>query len=533
MKKRISSILLAIAITVGLIPVFANTVSAEGAQNDVVASGDCSEAVGYGLWIDGEQFSSEKLTIYGETGAATYDPDTKMLTLDNNTNPAIKQSTFLATWTDGDGASYEKAFKYGEVITIPTNEFFEETFRKTGHTLTEWQGYTEGMTMPANPVTFTAVYAPNQYTVTFDSNGGDAIDPIPVTYGEKYGNLPSSAITGLSGGNSNWYLVDQYGNVTDTNIKKLTKVSEAGNHTLFMKRSVLSPNISVALTVPGGISDGYQYYIPGNSTRILTATVSNQNDEVLDYTYQWYKDGNLMEGEAGAMLTLAGNVADSGKYKVVVTATLKDSSNIIVTSNSASAEKELQVKILHMANTISYNANGGEGGPSSNYTGGTTATVSNDVPARENYIFQGWNTQEDGSGESYSGEDIYTFEADNGNGGCTVILYAQWKGESKTVTYYVDGEVFQTDSVEYGTDAVLPAVPEKYGYTGRWDHDGKNITADTVITAVYTENPVTEPDAPQTGDNSNIWLWFAFLFVSGAGIFGLTLNEHKRIQTNK
>ena len=55
---------------------------------------------------------------------------------------------------------------------IPTNEFFEDTFRKVGYTLTGWEGYTEGMTMPAKPLTFVAQYKVNKYALTvLDLNG--------------------------------------------------------------------------------------------------------------------------------------------------------------------------------------------------------------------------------------------------------------------------------------------------------------------------------------------------------------------------
>ena len=395
---------------------------------------------------------------------------------------------FMATWCNGNGDSYEKEFAFGEVITIPSNEYFEDTFRNSGYMLTGWDGYTEGMTMPAAPVTFTAVYAPADYTVSFDTNGGAAIDPISVTYNNKYGRLPSSSVTGLSGGDRNWYLVDKNGNVTDTTITQFSNVEQTRDHTLFVKRKVLAPNVSLSLSVPGGISDSYSYYIPGNSTRILTATVKNQNSEILDYTYQWYKDGTLLEGENGATLTLPGNVSDAGNYKVVVTATLKDGTGIVVTEDAASGEKEMKVKILHVANELKYDANGGEGGPSANYTGGTTATVSTDKPNREHYVFMGWNTKADGTGDTYAAGATYTFENDGGNGGCVTTLYAQWKPETKTVTYTVNGEVYKTDLVEYGKDAALPEVPTKEGHSGTWDHDGKNITADTKINAVYTIN---------------------------------------------
>ncbi len=411
---------------------------------------------------------------------------------------------YSVTFTNGEGGSYEKEFKYGEVITIPTNEFFEETFRKTGYTLTEWQGYTEGMTMPLENLTFTAVYTPNNYTVEFDANGGEAIAPITVTFGEKYGSLPSSSVAGLSGGNKNWYLVDANGNVTETNIKNLTLVGTARDHKLFIKRNVLSPNVSITLAVPGGISDGYQYYIPGASQRVLTAIVGNMNTDILDYTYQWYKDGTFIEGATSNVLTLDGNVSDSGTYKVEVTAALKDGTNIVVTSNTATASKEQKVKILHAANTLSYDANGGEGGPQSSYTGGTNLNVSTDMPTRAHHNFIGWNTAPDGTGDSYKADDVYTFANDNGNGGCEVTLYAQWKLVEYTVTYKVDGEPISTETVGHGKDANLPAVPAKDGYVGKWDSDGKNITEDTTISVVYTEIPVVKPDEVKPEDKSEL-----------------------------
>ena len=411
---------------------------------------------------------------------------------------------YMVTYTDGDGGSYEKEFKYGEVITIPTNEIFKDTFRKTGHAIKEWQGYTEGMTMPLQDLTFTAVYVPCEYIVSFEQNGGEAISPITVTFGEKYGNLPSSAIMGLSGGNKNWYLVDADGNVTDTNIKNLTLVSTARDHQLFVKRSVLAPSVSVALTVPGGISDSYQYYIPGASQRILTADVGNRNADILDYTYQWYKDGTAIAGATSNVLTLDGNVSDSGTYKVEVTATLKGGTNIVVTSDAATASKEQKVKILHATNTLSYDANGGEGGPQSSYSGGTALNVSKDVPTREHYDFISWNTASDGTGDSYKTEDVYTFINDNGNGGCEVTLYAQWKLVEYTVTYMADDRPAATEKVEHGKDATLTAVPAKDGYVGKWDSDGKNITGDTIISAVYTAIPVVKQNEVKPKDKTNL-----------------------------
>ena len=60
-----------------------------------------------------------------------------------------------------------------------------------------------------------------------------------------------------------------------------------------------------------------------------------------------------------------------------------------------------------------------------------------------------------------------------------------------TVTYMVDGEVLSTQEVAHGADAVAPEIPAKFGYTQippQWSSDGKNITEDTTIEAEYTVN---------------------------------------------
>ena len=49
-------------------------------------------------------------------------------------------------------------------------------------------------------------------------------------------------------------------------------------------------------------------------------------------------------------------------------------------------------------------------------------------------------------------------------------------------------------AIEHGADAIAPVIPEKEGYdqtAPAWDKDGKNITADTEINAVYTINEYT------------------------------------------
>lgn len=111
-----------------------------------------------------------------------------------------------------------------------------------------------------------------------------------------------------------------------------------------------------------------------------------------------------------------------------------------------------------------------------------------------------------------------------------------------TVTYKINGKIVATVKVEKGKDAIAPAIPEKEGYTARWDHDGKNITEDTEINAIYTANTHPETDkadgtsgqaSPGTGENSNIRLWFTLAFVSGSALLVLAVWGSKKKKVNR
>ena len=110
-----------------------------------------------------------------------------------------------------------------------------------------------------------------------------------------------------------------------------------------------------------------------------------------------------------------------------------------------------------------------------------------------------------------------------------------------TVTYKMNGEIVATFKVERGKDAIAPAIPEKEGYTATWDHDGKNITKDTEIHAIYTINPPAETEktdenseqiSPETGENSNIRLWL-LAFVSGSALLAQAVWSGKKKKANR
>ena len=202
---------------------------------------------------------------------------------------------------------------------------------------------------------------------------------------------------------------------------------------------------------------------------------------------------------------------------------------------------------------LTYNANGGEGATNpATGAAGESETVAENVFTRNNYTFTGWNTQADGKGTAYKPGDSFTLTDKD------TVLYAQWSKNAPAqvnVSYDANGG---TGTMESITDDVgSKIVTEQNGFarsghtfTG-WNTqaDGKGTAykpgdiftltdKDTVLYAQWSKNSgsagtgtngTAKPtDSPETGDNSNLALWFALLFVSGGVAIGTTVVSRKK-----
>lgn len=114
--------------------------------------------------------------------------------------------------------------------------------------------------------------------------------------------------------------------------------------------------------------------------------------------------------------------------------------------------------------TLSYNANGGSGAPSSQTgtgVGSYTFPISNAKPTRSGYTFLGWSLSSTATAASYQPGGSITLTASD-------ILYAVWKANTYTVSYNANGgsgaPANQTKT--YGVTLTLSNTkPTRTGYT--------------------------------------------------------------------
>ena len=107
----------------------------------------------------------------------------------------VVQATAYRVFYEGNGHT-------GGSVPEDSAEYMEDalvtvlspgTLVKTGHSFTGWRDGTAGVTyqaensfaMPARHVTLAAQWTVNEYTITFDSDGGTAVDPITQAYGTE------------------------------------------------------------------------------------------------------------------------------------------------------------------------------------------------------------------------------------------------------------------------------------------------------------------------------------------------------------
>ncbi len=364
---------------------------------------------------------------------------------------------------------------YGTQIAAPANP------TRKGYTFKGWDKEIPE-TMPAENITVKAQWEINQYTITFDTNGGSEIAPITQDYGTEITapdnptrkgytfkgwdkeipkTMPAENITVKA----QWE-INQYTITFDTN-----GGSEIAPITQDYGTEITSPDTP---TRKGYTFKGWDKEIP-ETMPAENITVKAQW-EINQYTMTFDTNGGSeiapITQDYGTKITAPDNPTRKGY-------TFKGWDKEIPETMPA---ENITVKAQWEINqyTITFDTNGGSEIAPITQDYGTKITAP-DNPTRKGYTFKGWDK-----------EIPKTMPAEN------ITVKAQWKINQYTITFDTNGgSEIAPITQDYGTKITAPDNPTRKGYTFKgWDREipetmpAENIT----ITARWrdTEKPTGE-----------------------------------------
>ena len=416
-------------------------------------------------WYDNENLTGSPVTAIGgaETGNKEYwakwEINQYTITFDTNGGSEIAPITQ----------------DYGTEITAPDNP------TRKGYTFKGWDKEIPE-TMPAENITVKAQWEINQYTITFDTNGGSEIAPITQDYGTEITapadptrkgytfkgwdkeipeTMPAENITVKA----QWE-INQYTITFDTN-----GGSEIAPITQDYGTEITAPDNP---TRKGYTFKGWDKEIP-ETMPAENITVKAQW-EINQYTIAFDTNGGSeiapITQDYGTEITAPDNPTRKGY-------TFKGWDKEIPETMPA---ENITVKAQWEINqyTITFDTNGGSEIAPITQDYGTEITAPAD-PTRKGYTFKGWDK-----------EIPETMPAEN------ITVKAQWEINQYTITFDTNGgSEIAPITQDYGTKITAPDNPTRKGYTFKgWDKEipeimpAENIT----ITARWkdTEKPTGE-----------------------------------------
>lgn len=224
------------------------------------------------------------------------------------------------------------------------------------------------------------------------------------------------------------------------------------------------------------------YYNNTNTTYGMSATSGGVTKVLSAYS-------NAGNSSGSASFTGTYSISGNGSATKTIMVTFKNHN----ANSTASASNNVTFNVTVPAwtsYTISYNANGGSGAPSSQTKWKDQAlTLSSVKPTREGHAFLGWSTSSTATTATYSAGGSYT-----ANAGAT--LYAVWKANTYPVTFNANGGTGgpSTQTKTYGTTLKLSTskpTKEHYNFLG-WG------TAASATTVAYNPGDSYVLNAPLT-----------------------------------
>ena len=368
---------------------------------------------------------------------------------------------YLVTFKIGDEVISAEILEYGTQITVP------EDPKKEGYTFNGWGEVPE--TMPAKDVTISGSFTINNYTITYVVDG-EVYKTESIAYGSEVSAIASPVkegytFSGWSGVPSTMPAKDITINGSFTvNSYTVTYVVDGEQ---YKTESYTYGSAITAAEAP--VKEGYTFSGWNEVPETMPAkdVTVNGSFTVNTYTVTYMVDGELYKTGSytyGTVITaLAEPIKEgytfSGWSEIPATMPAKD----VTVSGSFTVNSY----------TITYVVDGEVYKTESIAYGSEVAAIA--APVKEGHTFSGWSEMP----ETMPAKDVTV------NGSFTVNSY--------TITYIVDGEVYKTESIAYGSKVEAIASPVKEGYTfSGWSGVPSTMPAkDVTVNGSFTVNTYT------------------------------------------
>ncbi|MBR4473885.1 MAG: Ig-like domain-containing protein [Oscillospiraceae bacterium] len=204
---------------------------------------------------------------------------------------------------------------------------------------------------------------------------------------------------------------------------------------------------------------------------------------------------------------------------------------LTVKTQDGGKSDSLNIIVSFSTYTVSYNANGGTGGPqgTENKTRYIPIWLSTVEPVRDAYVFRGWSTNADGTGTIYPAGS--RFNENGSNNGSTITLYAVWQPVITIATSEVPTRTVSADGVtcEVNDDGtvVIPAgtsvkVIESFQYTGSSDDVHTQYPTDLKVWVVRESGGTKTAERIPALDNIMRYSGFSIRITGKKGIRMIT-----------
>lgn len=350
-------------------------------------------------------------------------------------------------------------------VTIENNTVTLINVSRTGYTLIGWKlsvddtARVPGTTLTVgtdiisqavnNVITLKAAWTATLYTVTFDANGGKAVDTsLHLSLNTRYNAVGSLPVTTREGYVfDGWYLNDNFNavKITDESV-----VTTASDHTLIARWKANVYALSFDLnggrvnesTTVGSVNFSYD----GNSgvTFNTLPTPTKSGYTFVGWAFEYIDEG----GNTQSLIYI-------GELSLDAIINADNNYNILTKNAEGSYSVTAHAVWDQLTYTVVYVLNGGTNDDSnpSTYT-----VTSNDIElnaaTREGYTFLGWY-----GGTADDAEKIEIIE----QGSTTnYILYAKWAAKTYTVTVYIGRGTLAETGLDSGIYTVADNEGKKY-----------------------------------------------------------------------